>query len=273
MNQEGLVIFHLLGPVRLGSEAVIPCPASPTSLGILAALMLAGRHGLSASRLKRLIWDNPPRSAMSNLRTYIGQARTHLREYGLTDRLHTNRGTGGADATYQLFIESGESDVQAFNEHTSQAGVASARGQFDVAMHRLRQGLSLWAGPACSNASGSTVMRGYIYALNEQRLLAREDYIEAGLALGLAHVLVGEARAVVADHPTRERASEQLIRVLYASGDPHGALNEHRRLSMRLREDLGVDPSPALQRLYSAILSHDESLQRRKDPQILGWSA
>ena len=48
---------------------------------------------------------------------------------------------------------------------------------------------------------------------------------------------------------------------LYRSGRQAEALDAYRSAREALVEDLGLDPSPALQRLEAAILAHDPSLE------------
>jgi DNA-binding SARP family transcriptional activator len=49
---------------------------------------------------------------------------------------------------------------------------------------------------------------------------------------------------------------------LYRAGRQADALEAYRRARHALVEDLGLDPSPALQRLEAQILDHDPALER-----------
>ncbi|MCA2184868.1 AfsR/SARP family transcriptional regulator [Nonomuraea cavernae] len=195
---------------------------------------------------------------MSNLRTHIGRARVCLRQHDLVHRLFTTRGAGEASTTYRLIVQPGECDVQVFQDRVAHARAVLAHGRLDTAMDLFRQALSMWEGPACSNVSGSAILRAGLTHLDEQCLLAWEDYIEVGLRLGMERSLVREIRSLVTEYPTREGISGQLIRALYLSGDPHGALIEYERLRCLLREELGIDPSSPLQRLYLTVLRHED---------------
>ena len=72
--------------------------------------------------------------------------------------------------------------------------------------------------------------------------------------------LVGELEALVAEHPLRERLRAQLMTALYRCGRQAEALEAYREARRALVEELGIDPSPALQELERAILGHDPSL-------------
>ena len=71
------------------------------------------------------------------------------------------------------------------------------------------------------------------------------------------------SKRLTAEHPYRERFHAQLMLALYRAGRQADALEAYRRARHALVEDLGLDPSPELQRLEAAILAHDPALERR----------
>ena len=95
------------------------------------------------------------------------------------------------------------------------------------------------------------------------RLAALEDRIDADLALGEHALLVGELEALAREQPLRERLSGQLMLALYRGGRQADALAVYRELSVLLREELGLEPSAALQALELSILRRDASLHPR----------
>ena len=58
--------------------------------------------------------------------------------------------------------------------------------------------------------------------------VAREERIEAALALGRQRPLIPELEALVAEHPLRERLRAQLLLALYRSGRQADALEAYR---------------------------------------------
>jgi hypothetical protein len=91
-------------------------------------------------------------------------------------------------------------------------------------------------------------------------MVAIESRIEADLALGHQAELIGELRELVAASPMRETVRGQLMLALYRSGRQPEALDVYGEWRERLSDELGLDPSPALQRLEGAILRRDPSL-------------
>jgi hypothetical protein len=99
-----------------------------------------------------------------------------------------------------------------------------------------------------------------ITRLEEARLAAQEDWIEAQLADGHHAQLVGELKQLVAANPLRERLRAQLMLVLYRSGRQADALTLFRQGRALLEEELGLDPAPMLRQLEQAILTQDPTL-------------
>src|SRR5262249_58061283 len=73
--------------------------------------------------------------------------------------------------------------------------------------------------------------------------------------------LVGELEVLTAEQPLRERLYAQHMLALYRSGRQADALRVYQRARAFLVDELGLEPSPALQRLERGILNHDPSLQ------------
>jgi DNA-binding SARP family transcriptional activator len=130
----------------------------------------------------------------------------------------------------------------------------------DGAADLLRQALALWRGPALAEVADEPFAHAEARRLEELRLAAVEERIDAELALGRQRELVPELESLVAANPLRERAAGQLMRALYASGRQADALAVYRDLRRHLVEELGIEPSPELQQLERAILQQDAAL-------------
>ena len=73
--------------------------------------------------------------------------------------------------------------------------------------------------------------------------------------------LVGELESLATAHPLRERLRGQLMLALYRVGRQADALATYQEMRGLLDDQLGLQPSPALQQLQQAILRQDESLE------------
>src|SRR4029077_14321323 len=137
------------------------------------------------------------------------------------------------------------------------AAGALAAGGAERAARTLRQALSLWQGPALADFRYEPFTQAEIVRLEELRLTCLEERIEADLALGLTGVLVGELRRLVCEHPVRERLRGQFMLALYRDGRQAEALEVYREFRSVLRDELGLEPSPQLRELETAILRQD----------------
>src|SRR5918994_2031305 len=79
----------------------------------------------------------------------------------------------------------------------------------------LREALGLWRGPALDEFAYEPFAQAAIAELEELRLAALEERLEADLALGRHAELVAELEGLVAEHPLRERLRAQLMLALY----------------------------------------------------------
>jgi predicted ATPase/DNA-binding SARP family transcriptional activator len=224
-------------PVRVGGHRV-------RSLLILLALE-PGRVVPAASLIDRLWPDDPPADAGNALQTLVSRLRAALRGTGVIE----SHAVG-----YRLVIEPGDVDAVAFETR-----VRSARGVAD-----LRDALALWRGPALADVAGEEFAVGPVARLEELRLAAVHDRIEADLAAGESASLVGELRALVDANPLAERSRVLLMRALAASGRQAEALDVYTQARELLAEQLGVDPSPELERAHLAVLHQDFPAPERR---------
>ena len=139
-----------------------------------------------------------------------------------------------------------------------------AAGNAEEAAALLREALGLWRGPPLSDFAYGPFAQAAIAQLEELRLAAVEDRVEADLALGHARELVGELRDLVARHALRERLRGQLMLALYRCGRQAEALEAYQEFRRKLSEELGLEPGPSLQQLELAVLARDRAL----DPSV-----
>lgn len=133
-------------------------------------------------------------------------------------------------------------------------------------MSLLDDALALWRGPALADVSGEASLLAEAERLDDLRLVAQEERVDGLLGSGQAARAVGEAEALLAGHPLRERPWGQLMLALYREGRQADALAAFQRAGEILADELGIDPSPELSRLHERILGQDPALDLRGEP-------
>ncbi|MGD0557996.1 MAG: BTAD domain-containing putative transcriptional regulator [Streptosporangiaceae bacterium] len=235
-------------PVRVGGHRV-------RSLLILLALE-PGRVVAATSLIGRLWPDDAPGDAGNALQTLVSRLRTALRGTGVIE---------SHPVGYRLVIDPGDVDSIAFETLVRQATGPASNGATDPALAAslLREALALWRGPALADVADEEFARGPATRLEEARLAALHDRIEAELALGESASLIGELRSLVTANPLAERSRVLLMRALQADGRQADALAVYTEARELLATELGVDPSPDLERAHLDVLRQNFSPKRR----------
>jgi DNA-binding SARP family transcriptional activator/predicted negative regulator of RcsB-dependent stress response len=252
--------FRILGPVEVWDGGRRLDVGGPKPRAVLAALLLHAGRMVSADRLIDELWgETPPATARNVLQCHVARLRRALHRpaeaNGSTPVLLTRPGG------YLLRVEPGQLDLHRFREAADRGRRAMAAGDAGEAAEQLRRALALWRGPALADVASESLRRTAAPPLEEARLVALEERLDADLALGRHTELVGELEALVAAHPDRERPRRQLMLALYRSGRLAEALAVYRSARRLLVEELGLEPSPALQQLERAMLLADPALE------------
>jgi DNA-binding SARP family transcriptional activator len=247
--------YRILGPTEvLDRGRRLPLP-SGRGRALLALLLLHAGEPVSADRLIDELWgEDPPPTArtvvhglVSRLRGLLEPTRAKAQPGALLQRF----GSG-----YRFAIE-----PEAVDAHRFKRLIDESRGApEEVRAAKLSAALSLWRGPALADFVYQPFAQRAISALDDLRIQAMEDRIEADLALGRAADLVPELEQLIHDHPFRERLRGSLMLALYRSGRQADALQAYRDARSLLVEELGLEPGPALRELEIAILRQDPAL-------------
>jgi predicted ATPase/DNA-binding SARP family transcriptional activator len=246
------VEVRVLGPVELVAEdGPVPLGA-PKQRRLLSALVVHAGEARSADRLIDAVWGpSPPASAAKLLQTYVSQLRKAL---PAPARIRT-RGTG-----YALELEDESLDAARFARLLSEGRAASREGNPALAASFLRRALGLWRGHAYGDFAYEEFARAEAERLEELRLVALEERIEAELALGRHDDLLPELRSLAAAHPGRERLQAQAMLALYRCGRQSEALEIYTDARAHLRDELGLEPGAELRELQRRILQQDPGL-------------
>ena len=250
--------FRILGPVEVveGSRSLTLGGAKQQAL--LAVLVLNANRVISTDRLIDALWgERAPDGAAHTIQVFVSQLRKALRADGERphEELLVTQGSG-----YVLRAAPEQVDLNVFEAMVDEGRKALADGDPGRASVLLREALDLWRGPALAGLEDEPFAEPYVARVEDVRLAAMEDRIDADLALGRHGEIVGELRALVAEFQLRERLRGQLMLALYRSGRQAEALSAYRDAKQMLADELGIDPTPDLRRLEGAILRQDPDL-------------
>jgi len=206
----------------LGSLEVLDDSGHLLSLGgtrqqtVLGSLLLHAGSTVPLDRLVEEVWETPPETAAKTVQVYVSRLRRLL-----PGAIETR--SGG----YALLLDGDRLDVTRFEQLADQGRSALGAAEWERAATLLTEALALWRGPALGGLPG-TPLRREADRLDEARLQAVEDRIEADLGRGHERDVVPELRALIAEHPFRERLRGQLMRALFAAGRQTEALDVYR---------------------------------------------
>lgn len=239
--------FGVLGPLmlRCGNGDVDIAPGKQRT--VLALLIARRNTVVSLDGLMEELWpESPPRSATSNIRTYVSALRRSLgQDRALLDT---------CGDSYILRVAEGQLDMSRFDRNATQAREALRRGVVAEAVRRYQDALRYWRGEPLQGVPTGPVLRSYVTALKETWISAREGLLEAEYRAGNNEV-AGQLRNLLIAHPSRESAWVMLVRVLNDSGDRAGALATYQQARQSLAATLGLDPGPDLQAVHREILA------------------
>jgi len=239
--------FRVLGSLEIwdGSNQIEISGAKRRAL--LALLVLHANEVVGKDRLVDELWgERAPRTAAASLHNHISRLRKALGP----DRLVT-RSWG-----YVLRVQPEQIDLYRFEHLLEDAQPLPAKER----SAKLAEALALWRGPALADLVFEPALEKEICRLEELRMTAVETRIDAELEAGRSAGIIPELETLIAEHPLRERLRGQLILALYRDGRQAEALEVYRETRRLLRDELGLEPSPALRDLERAILRQDPSL-------------
>jgi DNA-binding SARP family transcriptional activator len=248
----GEVDFRLLGPVQAIAAG------RPLILGerkqrlVLAILLLEANRVVPVERMVELIWpDGPPDSAQRIVQAHVSRLR------GIVGRVGSGASVSRHGRGYLLACDAGRVDIHAFRQLLHQA---RATPDDEAKATLLRQALGLWRGPALADVITARLRQEIFASLEEARLTAVTERVDAELRLGRHVELIDELTGLLARYPDRQPFAAQLMLALHGAGRGPDAATVYRGTRQRLHDEYGLDPSPELVDLHVAILRNDPSL-------------
>jgi DNA-binding SARP family transcriptional activator len=252
--------FRILGPLEV-TDGDRPLEVrGHRQRALLALLLLHANSVVPSEKLIDELWgETPPESGATALQVRLSQLRKSL-QAGNANGSHKSSLVVTQAPGYVLRITPERVDAHRFKQLVTKARAAAADLEPERAATMLREALDLWRGPALADLAHEPFAQGEIARLEELRLVALEERIQADLALGRHAEVVAEVEALVGAHPFRERPRAQLMLALYRSGRQTEALTVYRDARRALVEELGIEPGPELRDLEQAILRQDSAL-------------
>jgi DNA-binding SARP family transcriptional activator len=231
-------------PVRGAKERVL-----------LAMLAVRANEVVSTNELVDALWpDEPPTTATKTVHSHVARVRRALETAGLDGVLVTR------DPGYVLRVAPECIDAARFEQRLRAGQQALRDERYEEAARKLGSALDLWRGDALADCRGADRLDAEAVRLEELRIGALEDRVDAELACGRHGALVAELESLVTRHPLHERLWGALILALYRSERQGDALRAYRRARDVLVETLGVEPGSELRSLEAAVLERSPSL-------------
>lgn len=245
------VAVRLLGPVELGTAGLTP--GGPKLQLLLTALALQPGEAVSVERLAAVLWHgDPPDDPQHALQAQVSKLRRALAEADVEASI-VHRDSG-----YVLDVAPEQVDVHRF-EQLAVEGCGLSDTAPEQAREVLDRALSMWR--AEPGFADHIELRSDASRLMDLHLRASEARVGVDVDLGHHGRAVAVARTLLDDHPLREPLWQHLIVAAYRAGRQADALAAYDEVRTLLAEELGVDPSPALQRVHAQILQQDPALE------------
>ena len=252
--------FGILGTLTATVDGQPIDLGPPKQRALLALLVIHPNRVIATDRILDLLWGDDATGKEKALWVYISRLRTVLEP----DR--TQRGESSYLLTegngYVLRIDPTGIDAVEFEREVAEAR-ALARTDPTATSEILARALQRWRGDALQDFTYDDFARAEIVRLEELRLDAVEERIEADLQRGRSRELIGELETLREAHPLRERPVGQLTRALYRSGRHADALRAIERFRRHLGTELGIEPSAELRRLEEQVLLQDPRLDAK----------
>ncbi|TDD62622.1 AfsR/SARP family transcriptional regulator [Actinomadura rubrisoli] len=240
--------IRVLGPLQMEQNGISITPSAHKLRQALALFLLNANRCVSTSELIEELWENdPPRSAMATLQTYILRLRKTLGdELVLT-------GPGG----YTLLLDEGVLDLHRFERHIERARAELDRNACANAADLLDRAARLWRGQPLSDLSPGPILRREIVRLEECHLNVLEQRFEIKISLRRYSENVSELRDLCMRYRMHEILHAQLMLCLYHCGRRPEALTVYEQVRRTLADELALEPSMRLQELHDAMLAND----------------
>jgi DNA-binding SARP family transcriptional activator len=263
--------FRILGPLEVLDDGRRLELSGSRPRALLALLLLHANETLTTDRLIDELWgEGPPAGAAKTLQMQISRLRRALAG---------EDGSGRADIIvtrergYELTLDRDSLDAHRFERLVAEGRAELAGDRAQAAVTMLEEALALWRGAPLADLAYEPFAQQEIARLDDLRVGALEQLIEAKLALGRHAEVVEQLEVLIGEHPYRERMRFQLMLALYRSDRQAEALQAYQDARKTLVDELGIEPGERLRELERAILAQDPGLHPLAEEPAVAESA
>ncbi len=248
--------FTVLGPLQITQGGHTHAPRGPKISKLLALLLLRAGQLVDTDTLIDELWEtDPPRHAISTIRTHIYHLRHQLKNHPGNRDDQTRQLLETRPRGYVLNAPPHTIDAAQFTTLHIQAHHQLAGNQPHQAAHTAQAALALWKGPALSNTHAGTHLTAHKRHLEEQRIQTLDIHIKAKLQLGHHQEILPQLRHLTTTHPLNEQFHTYLIQTLHRTGRRAEALTAYHQLQHTLHSELGLRPTLTQHHLQDALLA------------------
>ncbi|MET9264117.1 BTAD domain-containing putative transcriptional regulator [Amycolatopsis sp. NPDC004079] len=240
------VAFRILGEAEMLIDGEQKDIGHSRQRNVLIALLAEANHAVTVEQMVERVWgEGAPHRSVSTLYTYVSRLRRTLA--GVDEIAIAKQGGG-----YVLRVDPMCVDLHVFQSLVAKAAVSDEVSRFAL----LDQALALWRGPMPDDPDTTWFVELREHA-HRQRWTATLDRTDLALRGHGQAVSLPELTMQVQKHPMDERLAGQFMVALDQSGNRGHALQHYVQIRGRLADELGVDPSPALQAIHQTILTRE----------------
>lgn len=245
--------FSVLGALEIRTSTGDAEISGDLQRTLILTLLVSEGQSVAGGTLIDEMWGRSMPDKESNaLQAHVSRLRRRLRQL---EPEYPGQRLTVQPSGYRFSLKDGELDAIEFIKAVRQAETVSVANPAAAAV-LLRDALAMWRGPVFGGFAGGPSCQVAGARYEEHRMRAMELRFDVELRLGMHAAVLPELHEAHRGHPLRERFCEQLMLALYRAGRQADALGVYRLMRHELDQELGIEPSPSLQRLERAILSH-----------------